>query len=110
PSCGREDQLHEQLQRGGLARAVRAEKAEDFAGLDLEGQPVERAVAPGPPELYLVVLGEIFDVDCRCHDSGPRSRTAGRWLRALLRPGPRRVTSAATAQRLPGLHGHCARA
>ena len=34
----REDQLHQQLERGGLAGAVRAEEAEDLAGLDVERQ------------------------------------------------------------------------
>ena len=56
---GREDQLHQQLERGGLARAVRAEKAEDLAGLDRERQAVERAVRALAPEADRVVLREL---------------------------------------------------
>ena len=46
----RKDQLHEQLQRGGLAGAVRAEEAEDLARLDVERQAIERAVRARAPE------------------------------------------------------------
>ena len=37
------EQPGEHLQRGGLAGAVRAEEADDLAGLDLEGDPVDGA-------------------------------------------------------------------
>ena len=43
-------ELHQQLQRGGLARAIGAEKSEHFALLDRQRQPVQRAIRPRPPE------------------------------------------------------------
>ena len=55
----REDELHQQLQRGGLAGAVGAEEAEDLARLDLERQAVERPVGPLAPEADRVVLGQL---------------------------------------------------
>ncbi len=54
----RKDELHEQLQRRGLTRAVRTEEAEDLALADLEGQAVERPVGPRAPESDRVVLGK----------------------------------------------------
>ena len=59
----RENQLHQQLQRGGLAGAVRTEEAEDLARLDLERQAIERAVRPLAPEADRVVLGELLDAN-----------------------------------------------
>ena len=66
-SRGRINQLHQQLQRGRLAGAVRAEKAEHFAAVDLERQAIQRAVRAPPPEADRVVLGEFLDSNRRRH-------------------------------------------
>ena len=55
----RKHELHQQLQRGGLAGAVRAEEAEDLARLDVERQAVERPIGTLAPEADRVVLGEL---------------------------------------------------
>jgi hypothetical protein len=60
---GREDQLNQQLQRRGLASAVRAEESEDFARVDFEGQAIERQVRPFPPEADGVCLGQLVRGD-----------------------------------------------
>ena len=43
-AAGRKHQLHQQLQRRGLAGAVRTEEAEDFTRLHVEGEVIERAI------------------------------------------------------------------
>ena len=63
-SGARKYQTHQELQRGGLARAVRPQKPEGFAFLDLKSQIVERAAHPLTPEPNGVVLGESLDLDC----------------------------------------------
>jgi hypothetical protein len=55
----RKHQLHQQLQRRRLARAVRPEKPEHLAGLDVEREAAEGAVGPLPPESNRVVFGEV---------------------------------------------------
>src|SRR5262249_41245818 len=57
-SRGRIDELHQQLQRGGFAGAVRTEKSEHFAALDLERQAVQGAIRPRTPEANRVVFRE----------------------------------------------------
>ena len=52
-------QLHQQLQRGRLAGAVGPEKAEDLARLDVERQPIERAIRTLAPEADGVVLRQL---------------------------------------------------
>src|SRR5262249_36749718 len=56
-------QLHEQLERGALAGAVRAEKPEHFAFVHRQRQAVERAVRPGAPETGEEILRELLDLD-----------------------------------------------
>src|SRR5690606_38053836 len=51
---GREDQLHQQLQRCRLAGAVGAEETEYLARRDVKVEPVERHVRPASPEADLV--------------------------------------------------------
>ncbi len=52
------DQLHQQLERGGLAGAVRPEEAEDLALPDVERQRIERDVRARAPEADVIVLGK----------------------------------------------------
>jgi hypothetical protein len=75
---GWKDELHQQLQGGRLAGAVRPEKAEHFAPFDLERQPIERAIAPLAPEPDGVILGQLVDANRRGHGSaiGPASAPA----------------------------------
>ena len=71
--------------RGGLARAVRAEDAEDLSPLDVEGDPVHHGLAPVP-------LGEPCHLDDRRH---------------LVPPLVRLLTSIAWRPRLANrLRGH----
>src|SRR5215469_13414640 len=65
-AAGRPDQAEQQLDRGGLARAVRAEEAEDLAALDGHRQARERYRAA-------VTLAQLDRVDGR----GPRRLRAG---------------------------------
>ena len=58
-AAGREHQLHEQLQRRRLARAVRAQKSEHLSLADVERQAVERPIRTLPPEADAVILGEL---------------------------------------------------
>jgi len=53
--------------RGGLARAVRAEDAEDLSSLDVEGDPVHHGLGPWSP----VPLGEPCHLDDRRHLAPP---------------------------------------
>ena len=71
---GRKDELHQQLQRRGLAGAVGAQEAEDLPLLDVECEPVERAIRPAAPEADRIVLGELLDADGWRH--GVRARQA----------------------------------
>ena len=52
----RKDQLHEQLQRSGLPRAVGPEEPEHLALTNAERQRVERDVRTRAPEADRVVL------------------------------------------------------
>jgi hypothetical protein len=61
-----EEEAEEELHRGGLARPVRADEAEDLAGVDLEIETVERLQAGAPPEI-LVDLGEALRLDDVLH-------------------------------------------
>jgi hypothetical protein len=58
PSAGRGERRREDRDRGGLARAVRAEQGEELARLDVERDAVDR-VAVG----LLVSLDEVLDAD-----------------------------------------------
>src|SRR4029453_12324072 len=60
PTRRRGNEPHEKLEGGGRAGAIRPEKAEDFAALDLERQTIQRAVVVPPPEADRVVLGEFL--------------------------------------------------
>ena len=91
-SRGREDELHEQLERGGLAGAVGAEKTEDFSGLDGEREAIERAVRALAPEPYRVIFGELVN--------GQRGHiTSRRWRAAARRQSPDRSTAEAARLR-----------
>ena len=69
---GREDQLHQQLERRRLARAVGAEKPEDLAALDRQREPIERPIRAGSPEADRVVLRKLVDVDGGGHTENAR--------------------------------------
>ena len=100
PDVGK-NQLHQQLQRGGLAGAVRTEKAEDLAPATPAGQAVERDVGTRPPEADRVVLGEPFGSDgIHSSEVAPAfcsryamaaSKIAGRAGLALLTPLMKKV-------------------
>jgi len=64
---GREDQLHQQLESRGLARAVGAEKPKDLTALDGQRKPIQRPVRARTPEPDRIVLRKLVDVDCWCH-------------------------------------------
>ena len=71
----REDELHQQLERGRLAGAVRPEEPEHVAGGDVERQPLQRAVGPRAPEPDHEVLGQLTGADRRLRhalDAGRR--------------------------------------
>ncbi len=65
----RKNQTHEQLQRGGLAGAIGAEKSKDFAVFDAQGKVVERAAHSLAPEARRVVLRQAVNFDCRAGHS-----------------------------------------
>ena len=64
---GRVHEAHEQLQRRRLARAVRAEEAENLAAPDRKRQRVERPHPALPKEADLIVLRQILNLDSRSH-------------------------------------------
>ena len=66
---GGKHQLHQQLQRGGLAGAVRAKEAEHLALFDRQGQRVQRNVGARTPEPDRIVLGELLRPN-RVHNRG----------------------------------------
>jgi hypothetical protein len=69
------------LDRGGLARAVRAEDAEDLTPVHVERDVVHDGLDPSPP----VTLGEPRHLDdCRHH--APRFLWSPRWRHSQLRP------------------------
>src|SRR5205085_5597246 len=78
-ALGREEQAQEQLDGGGLARAVGAEQAEDLAALDRQVQGAERGLLAPAPEVA-VDLGEVARLDDRFQGHGrpPSGRGAGR--------------------------------
>ena len=92
----RENELHQQLQRRRLARAVRSEKAEHLARLDRERQPIERAVRPLPPEADRVVLRQLVDSvslgACGVSRGGHVRRylalCSSSWIRSVESTGP----------------------
>ena len=55
-AVGWKHELYQQLERGRLAGAVRAEEAEHLAGPDLEREAVERPIGALAPESDRVVL------------------------------------------------------
>ena len=71
PAGGRKHQTHQQLEGGGLAGAVRPEESEHFAGVDLQGQAIERPVGTLAPEAERVVFGEV-ERGKRAHAHEPR--------------------------------------
>ena len=60
-------QMQQQLQRGGLAGAVRAEQAEDPAARHVKGEIVERAPWPRAPEPGGEIFRETFSPDDWIH-------------------------------------------
>ena len=96
-------QLQQQLQRGGLAGAVRPEKAEHLAGAHLQREPIEHAPRPLAPETDGVVLGQLdgFDRGCQSSVGAARARrdvhllSIGHLARAVARwRSPDRNTAA----------------
>ena len=77
-ATGGEDQLHQQLDCRALAGAVGAEKAEDLALVDLQGELIERPIRPGPPEADEIVLGETVGLE-RQHVNSPWGTARARW-------------------------------
>ena len=73
--CRREDQLHQQLERGRLPGAVRTQKTKDLTVLNIEGDAIERAVGAAAPESDGIVLGEILYTNRRSH--GERGKEEG---------------------------------
>src|SRR5207248_7492378 len=71
-----EEQPEQQLDRGGLARPVGAEQAEDFAPIDLEVQRLQRLDLRASPEVA-VDLGEVacLDNDVTAHHEGALCKT-----------------------------------
>ena len=65
--AGRVDELHEQLEGGGLARSVGAEEAEDLAGGDRQRDRVQRPVGTRAPEADEVVLAQPVGGDRGAH-------------------------------------------
>src|SRR5689334_575190 len=60
---GRKNQTHEKLERGRLARAVRAEKTEDLTVIDRERQSIERAHFAFAEETDFVVFRQVVNFD-----------------------------------------------
>src|SRR5215207_2496318 len=77
-TAGRPHEAEQDLDGGGLARPVRAEEAEDLAGLDRQVQPVERGLAA-------VLLAESARLDRRDQRTARESATTLRSL-ALSEP------------------------
>ena len=99
---GGKQQAEDELDGGGLARAVGPEESEDFASLDFEVEGLQGPNLLTPPEIA-VNLGEAsgFDDDFRLHGGpfrgAPRQSKIGRdtpGARALIR---RRVPPGSTA-------------
>ena len=61
-ALGREEQAEQEFDRGGLARAVRSEQAEDLASFDLEVERFEGLDLGAAPEVA-VDLGEVAGLD-----------------------------------------------
>src|ERR1043165_3867346 len=62
------DETHQELQRSRFPGAVRAEKAEYLAALNLQRQAIERAHLTLAPEAHFVIFGQIFYLNDN-HDS-----------------------------------------
>ena len=107
----RVDQLHQQLEGGGLAGAVRAEKPEGFSLGDFQIQAVECPIRPGSPEPDRKILGQVLGADCQhamriigrtpasesvLLESPCRCRRRGRGIRRT-RPVPTRHASSKSA-------------
>ena len=60
--AGREEQAQQQLDRGGLARAVGAEQAEDLAAVDLQVERLESPHLLPAPEVA-IDLGQVARLD-----------------------------------------------
>jgi hypothetical protein len=60
PPGGRIDQLHEQLEGGGFAGAVRPEEPENLSLPDGEVERVQRPVWARAPEADVIVLGKVL--------------------------------------------------
>jgi hypothetical protein len=66
-ACARINKPHQNLQRRRFARAVCAEKAEDFAALNGQRKIVKRTHFALAPEADFIVLRQIFNLDNRRH-------------------------------------------
>src|SRR5688572_19034125 len=76
------DELHQQLEGGGLACAVRPKETEGFSLGDFQAQSVERAIRPGSPEPYRKILRQGLGTDCQ-HDTYYRPNAPGSYLIAV---------------------------
>src|SRR5260370_13146881 len=64
-AVGGKDQTHQELERGRLARAVRAEKPKNLMRLDSQRKSIKRAHFSLAPESDFVILRQIVDFDYR---------------------------------------------
>ena len=64
PTGCRVNQLHQQLERGGLAGTVWSEEAKDLPFTDFERQCIERDIGAGTPEADAIMLGQRLRANC----------------------------------------------
>src|SRR5204863_3841649 len=74
----RKHELQQELERRRLAGAVRAEEAEHFAGANLDGETIERAMRAKTPEADCVVFGEVAGLDGGSHRTTKTSKNGAR--------------------------------
>src|SRR5262249_49332539 len=61
-ALGREQQAEQQLDRGGLARTVRPQQAENFTAMNLQVERLQRRLLAASPKVA-VDLGELASLD-----------------------------------------------
>ena len=66
-AAGWKNQLHQQLDRGALAGAIRAEEAKHLARFHLHAQPMQGWIGPRPPEPDEEILGQVVGLDRGSH-------------------------------------------